>query len=281
MTYFKTISWLMSLILICLSADIFAQITLNAPHTNSLLYLGKGEQQPLIVGLGGSEGGNAWASDHWKPTREQLIKKGYAFLAVGYFGTKGTPKQLDRIAIENVYHAIKEATRHPRVDQRKIAIIGGSRGGDLALLLGSYYADIHCIIALVPSHVAFPGHTRHFTTSLWTYQNKELPFVPVSEASIPFLIKKDLRKTFETMLEDKLKEKEALIKVENIKGPVLMLSATQDEIAPTTAMCEKIVQRLKAKQFPFYFQHVAINGKHAAVLKRFDLVFDFLQRHFH
>lgn len=46
----------------------FAQIKLETQNTESLLYLGESENQPLVVGLGGSEGGNAWASDHWKTT---------------------------------------------------------------------------------------------------------------------------------------------------------------------------------------------------------------------
>jgi hypothetical protein len=37
----------------------FAQIVLQTPHVESVLYLGKNKNQPLIVGIGGSEGGNA------------------------------------------------------------------------------------------------------------------------------------------------------------------------------------------------------------------------------
>ena len=80
-------------LLIC-SANVFAQITLQTPNVESVLYLGKNKHQPLVVGLGGSEGGNAWASDYWKTTRDQFIEKGYAFLAIGYFGAEGTPEQI-------------------------------------------------------------------------------------------------------------------------------------------------------------------------------------------
>lgn len=57
------------------SANTFAQITLQTPNIESVLYLGKGKNQPLIVGLGGSEGGNAWASDYWKKNETSLLKK--------------------------------------------------------------------------------------------------------------------------------------------------------------------------------------------------------------
>lgn len=263
-----------------ISFNSFSQITLATPNVESKLYLGSGTNQQLIVGLGGSEGGNAWTSDYWKETRDKFIKKGYAFLALGYFGAKGTPDTLQKIAIEDVHNAIEVATRNKNINKQQIAIIGGSRGADLALLLGSYYPDIKCVVGIVASNVTFPGNTNHFTTSTWTYQGIELPFVPVNEAAVPFIMKRDLRGAFQAMLKDTVAEEKALIKVENINGPILLISATKDEIAPTTPMSEKMISRLKDIHFVHYFEHVAIEGGHAEPLKHFDLVFEFLDKHF-
>ena len=249
-------------------------------NIESILYLGEGQNQPLVVGLGGAEGGNAWASDRWKPTRDKFIEQGYAFLALAYFGKDGTPKQLDRISIEAVHNAIVMAATDPKINKEKIAIVGGSRGADLALLLGSYYSDIKCIVGIVPSHAVFPGHTNEFNTSSWTFDGKELPFVPVSEEAVPALIQHDLRKAFETMLKDKAAEEKAIILVEKIKAPILLISATKDEVAPTTPMAEKIMARLKEKKFTYHYEHVAIDGGHAEPLKHFDLVFTFLKKYF-
>lgn len=267
-------------LLLTFSAGTFAQITLDTPNVESILYLGKGKSQPLIVGLGGSEGGNAWTSDRWKKTRDEFINKGYAFLAIGYFGTKGTPDILNKIAIEDVYNAIKIAAANKQVNEKKIAIIGGSRGADLALLLGSHYKDISCIISIVGSNAVFPGHTNHFTTSCWTYQNKELPFIPVNDEAIPFLMKKDLRGTFEAMLKDKASVEKSAIQVENINGSVLFLSALKDKICPSTPMAEMMVQRLKDNNFRYHYEHKAIEGGHTEPLKHFDLIFNFLETNF-
>lgn len=267
-------------LLLIISSTSFSQITLETPNVESKLYLGKGSNQPLIVGLGGSEGGNAWTSNYWKKTRDEFIEKGYAFLAIGYFGAKGTPDTLQKIAIEDVHNAIEVAIRNKKINKRKIAIVGGSRGADLALLLGSYYKDIKCVVGIVASNVTFPGNTNHFTTSTWTYHKKELPFVPVNEEAVPFLKKGDLRGTFEAMLKDTIAEEKALIKVENINGPILLLSATKDQICPSTPMAEKMIARLKTKKFKYYFEHVAIEGGHTAPLKHFDLIFKFLDTYF-
>lgn len=258
----------------------FSQITLQTPHANSILYLGKGKKQPLVVGLGGSEGGNAWAGDYWKTTRDEFLSKGYAFLALGYFGAAGTPDTLDQISIDALHDAMVEACKDPHIAKDKIAIVGGSRGGDLALLLASYYADISCVVAIVPSHVVFPGHTMHFSTSCWTKDGKPLPFVPVNEASVPYLIKGDLRKTFETMLTDSVAEQAATIPVERIKGAVLLLSATQDEITPSTPSCKAIMARFKKHDFSYEAKHLAIEGGHAKPLKHFKEVFAFMEKHF-
>ena len=258
----------------------FAQDTIRAKNVEAILYLGKGKQQPLIVGLAGSEGGNAWTRNYWKKTRDQFIEKGYAFLAVGYFGCKNTPAILDRIAIEDIHNAIIIASKNKKINKNKIAIVGGSRGADLGLLIGSYYKDIKCVVGFVSSHAVFPGHTQEFNTSCWTFQGKELPFIPVNEEAVPFLMKGDLRGTFDAMLKDKIAEEKSLIKIENIRAPILLLSATKDEICPSTPMAEKMMARLKSFNFKYNFNHIPIEGSHAEPLNHFDLVFDFLDKNF-
>ncbi|MCI0750658.1 MAG: hypothetical protein L0Y35_02365, partial [Flammeovirgaceae bacterium] len=77
-------------------------------------------------------------------------------------------------------------------------------------------------------------------------------------------MKRDLRKAFEIMLEDKEAVEKALIKVENIKGPILLVSATKDEMWPSTEMSDEIMARLQSKKFPHVFEHIAIDGGHTA-----------------
>ncbi|PZR22062.1 MAG: hypothetical protein DI539_06295 [Flavobacterium psychrophilum] len=268
-----------ALLLTLISVYAFPQDTLKVKNVQAILFTGKSEKEPLIVGLGGSEGGNAWTSDYWKNTRDQFLSKGYAFLAIGYFGCKGTPPILDKIALEDVHNAIVAATANNRIDSKRIAVIGGSRGADLALLLASYYNDISVVIGMSSSHAVFPGHTQEFNSSCWTYNNKELPYIPVNEAAVPFLMKNDLRGTFEAMLQDTVAEKNALIPVEKIKGSVLLLSATRDEIIPAVEMAEKMMSRLKASKFSYDYKHISYEGGHSEPTKHFDVIFDFLETH--
>ncbi|MBL0740507.1 acyl-CoA thioester hydrolase/BAAT C-terminal domain-containing protein [Chryseolinea lacunae] len=247
---------------------------------NTQLYLGDGPNQPLIVGLGGSEGGNAWTSDRWETTRNKFLEKGYAFLAVGYFGMDGLPSQLDRIPVEAVHDAMVEAAKNPNIDSHRIAIIGGSKGAELALLLASLYPDINGVVGIVPGYAVFPALTLNATTSSWTYAGKEVPFVPMPWAAVPSAMKGDLRGAFDIMIEDKEAVSRARIKIENIHGPILFLSATRDEMWPSREMADAMMKQLDAVKFPYAHKHIVVEGGHTKPQERFDSVLVFLERNF-
>ena len=179
---------------------------------------------------------------------------------------------MQKIAIEDVHNAILEAAKNPKINKKENCNHWRIQRSRFGITYSSHYKDIKCVVGIVASHVTFPGNTSHFTTSTWTFQNKELPFVPVNEAAVPFLIKRNLRGAFEAMLKDSIAESKALIKVEKIKGSILLISATKDEICPSTPMAEKMIERLKSQKFNYYFEHVPIVGGHSEPLKHFDLV---------
>jgi uncharacterized protein len=235
---------------------------------------------PLIVGLGGAEGGNAWAANRRANERNKFIDDGYAFLAIGYFGAPGTPQKLDRIALEGVHAAIMQAARDPAIDARCIALIGGSKGAELALVLASRYPDIKAVAALAPGNAVFVGITDALTTSSFSHNGEPLPFVPFPwKATLP-LLTGDKRKVFDLMTEDKAAVERALIPIEKINGPVFLMSGTRDEFWAATEMSDAMIARLKEKRFPHAHEHVAIEGDHAAPTKHLDRARTFLNAHF-
>ncbi|MET4131754.1 pimeloyl-ACP methyl ester carboxylesterase [Porphyrobacter sp. MBR-155] len=252
----------------------------NHGRVNTELFLGEGDNQPLIVGFGGAEGGNAWASDVWKEQRDAFIAQGYAFLAVAYFGEQGTPENLDRIALEGVHQAIRDAANKPKINGECVALIGGSKGAELALLLGSHYSDIDAVVAIVPGNAVYPGVTIAMNTPSFTLNRENLPFVPMPTSATWPLIKGDLRAVWEEMLKNQKAVDAASIEVEKISGPVFFLSATKDEFWPSTEMSASMVERLEGNGFPYYFEHLAIEGGHNAPLDHFDVVERFLANNF-
>ncbi|MEF9978177.1 MAG: acyl-CoA thioester hydrolase/BAAT C-terminal domain-containing protein [Thermomonas sp.] len=244
------------------------------------LFAREGGKRPLLVGLGGGEGGNAWASARWKPQRERFLDQGYALLALGYFGTPNSPEKLDRISLDGVHAAIMKAAQDPRVDGRCIAIIGGSRGAELALLLASEYPDIKAVVAIVPGSAVFPALTDAMTTPGFSLRDESLPFVPMTWGATPDLLVGNLRGAFETIMQDEAAMQRAAIAVEKINGPVQFVSASRDEMWPSKEMADAMMLRLKAKGFRHPVEHLVVQGGHGEPLDEFPKMEAFLDTHF-
>ncbi|MEZ5464654.1 MAG: acyl-CoA thioester hydrolase/BAAT C-terminal domain-containing protein [Lysobacteraceae bacterium] len=249
-------------------------------QVDAALFARDGEPRPLIVGLGGGEGGNAWTRDIWKQQRERFLDQGYAVLALGYFGTPTTPEHLDRISVDAVHAAIIDAAKDPRVNSECIAIIGGSKGAELGLLLASNYADIDAVVAIVPGSAVFPSLTDAMVTSGFSFHDEPLPFVPMPWRATPQLLAGDLRRVFEIMMGDEDAMDRAAIPVERINGPVLFVSASEDEMWPSREMSDAMMRRLDDHSFAFVHEHLVVEGGHREPLDEFPRMEGFLQQHF-
>lgn len=260
----------------------FDTVTLPARHggLDVQLYAPDGAPRPLLVGLGGSEGGNAWTRGMWKAQRGRFLDQGYAMLAVGYFGTPNSPEQLDRISLNAIHDAILEAAKDPRVDGRCIALIGGSRGGELALLLASEYRDINAVVAIVPGSAVFPALNLAMTTPGFSLHDKSLPFVPVPWSATPNLLVQDLRGAFDKMVANTAAMDAAAIPVERINGPIYFVSASQDEFWPSREMSDAMMERLKQHGFQHPAEHLVVEGGHSEPLDEFPNMEAFLHENF-
>ncbi len=244
------------------------------------LYAREGAPRPLLVGLGGSEGGNAWTRGMWKTQRERFLDQGYAMLAVGYFGTPNSPENLDRISVDAIHAAILEAAKDPRVDGRCIGVIGGSRGGELALLLASHYPDINAVVAISAGSAVFPALTDAMTTPGFSLHGKPLPFVPMPWSATPNLLVHDLRGAFDKMVSNTAAMDASAIRVERINGPVFFASGSQDEFWPSREMSDAMMARLRQHGFRHPAEHLVVAGGHSEPLDEFPKMEAFLQQNF-
>jgi hypothetical protein len=248
-------------------------------------YQASAGRRRAIIYLGGSEGGVPFASHEER--LQPLLDLGHPVLCLAYFGVDGLPPSLERIPLEYFERAFDWLSRQPDAIS-EYAIIGGSKGGELALLLGSRYSQVKAVVASVPSHVVWQGIPNGFPKSplgsSWSYAGKSLPFVPIrfSPALMIGLITSRFRKAYERALLNKKRVAQATIPVEGIGGPVLLISGREDTLWPSTPMCEQVVSRLTASRFPFPYQHVALESGHGvqSVDTFWPIVTDFLQEHF-
>jgi dienelactone hydrolase len=140
--------------------------------------------RPAVLSLGGSGGGASvqpsLTASHGIPT-----------LALAYFGAPGLPTQLKNIPLEYFEKALQWLSTQPGVDPKRIAVVGISRGGEVALLLAADFPNlVHRVVACTTdSHVlgAFPPPA---TGPAWTLGGKPVPFglLPVDQITVPTLI---------------------------------------------------------------------------------------------
>ena len=213
---------------------------------------------PAVVVLGGSEGG---------VTRDRaalLASHGYVALALGYFGAPGLPQELDRIPIETVDRAVEWLKTQPSVNPNAIALLGGSKGAELALLAASRNRSIHAVVALAPSSVVYQGITGgRDSSSSWTIGGTELPFAPYvgSEA---FTKSHRLIDLYEPTLATA--PAASAIPVERVNGPILLIAGKDDALWPSAKMAERLVERAKHAGFKPRIVNLTIDdaGHHVA-----------------
>ncbi|MGZ7135314.1 MAG: acyl-CoA thioesterase/bile acid-CoA:amino acid N-acyltransferase family protein [Methanobacterium sp.] len=221
---------------------------------------------PAVLVVSGSEGGISTPDI----IAGVLASNGYAALALAYFDLPGLSPILEEIPIEYVEKAIEWLKRHNSVDKERLAMLGTSKGAELTLLSASMFTDIKAVIAASPSYVVFQSSNpdpEAQPESSWTYKGKPLHYVP-------FIITEEFYKQFESgfpqhleylplykaSIKDKDAVEEATINVENINGPVLLISGREDKVWPSKEMAEKIMERFKKFKFPHDYQHLNYDG---------------------
>jgi dienelactone hydrolase len=211
-------------------ADDVERVTLHEGALRGTLFLPAGkDQHPAVLVLGGSEGGMPARRAAW------LASHGYAALALAYFRYDDLPKELARIPLEYFGEALTWMTHRPEIASGRIAVMGISRGAELALELGSIYPVLKAVVAYSPSNVLNPaccGFNAAFPA--WTWKGAGLAFRPT-------------RPTFK----QDVMVMRSVIEVEQTKGPILLVSGDADRVWASSSMADSIVARLKQSHFTY------------------------------
>jgi dienelactone hydrolase len=217
---------------------------------------------PGVIAFGGSNGGLSPAAQ-WAAL---LASRGFATLALAYFGAPGLPDTLMAIEVETVERAIRWLHRRPDVSGDRVAVMGGSRGGELALLAASLLDHIGAVVAFAPSHVSWGGidATGAVDAPAWTFRGHPIPYAPTgaepkshTHGSSGAIV---LRSAYAAALEDPAPARDAEIPIERIRGPVLLVSGEADQMWPSTAMAQLVARRAGERGFAHELTHLRYAG---------------------
>ena len=228
-----------------------------------------------VVVLGGSGGGLRWSAD----VAAELASSGYAALALAYFGLPSLPKTLLNIELQYFETAFDWMLRHSSVRGSRIALVGASRGAELALQLGATFSMVAPVVGYAPSSVRWGpvGGLATVGKPAWRWRGDPLPQMPqpplgslaieLGKRAASMVFRTTYRETpaFETALTDVRAVEAATIPVEHICGPVLLISGTDDQLWPATMMSEMICDRLKANHHSFECRHLKFQGAGHAI----------------
>ncbi|EZH65688.1 hypothetical protein DH09_12610 [Bacillaceae bacterium JMAK1] len=208
------------------------------------------EPKPAIVIVGGSDGA------HHESAAALLASKGYVVMALAYFGKAGLPKGIVNIPLEYVDDAFTYLKKKTIVDNERLAMIGHSRGSELALLYASTYSSLKAVIGVAPSAVQFSGiqNFQPVAKPAWTYNGQPFSFFAAKQTfsdMLSFFGHMITRKPFkgleamERNLADQKLYEEHLIPVEKIDASVMLVAGTDDQVQPAVFFSELMEKKLQ------------------------------------
>lgn len=199
---------------------------------------------PAAVVLGGSGGGFLGADT----TAALLASRGIASLALAYFGLPGLPPGLAEVPLEYFSSAIRWLATQPKVDGNP-AVLGTSRGGELALLLGATFSEIGAVVAQVPSSVVWGSFGPGSGTDVpaWTLEGRPVAWMASSDEATGVTVDEASPIVSTPGFLAELRNAEAVrvtqIRIERASCPILMISGEDDAMWPSTLMAEQVESR--------------------------------------
>lgn len=228
--------------------------TINEKGFQASFYVKDGiTNKTAVILIGGGQWGDYWA--------QEFANKGMVALSLPYIGKENLPKLPEEIDLEYFENAIKWLGQQKEVDSDKIVIMGASRNAELALVIASTLPEVVSgVVAYSPSSVSWSNTVLPYSSdkikASWTYKDIDIPYVPMDKISVNDSGKIKMLEYWKNGLAKTDFVNKAFIKVENIKGPILLFSGSDDNVWPSVIMSNMIEQRLKENNFKHAFQNI-------------------------
>lgn len=192
--------------------------------------------------------------------------QGLTTLALAYVLEEGLPQQFAGVPIDFLEAA---ARRLHGMGYEKVGLWGISKGAELALTAGSLLPGlVNAVVAVAPMSIVCQGFAKNkgiviLPKSSWSFHGEDLPYTPFRQQKFPTgqVLRKSLRLgevTMYDLYEPLMRQPnpDAVIRVENITGPILLISSQMDTMWPSELAARQIMERLQAHHFPYAYRHL-------------------------
>jgi dienelactone hydrolase len=214
--------------------------------------------RPAIIVLGGSEGGG-WVARDRSP---RFASRGFDVLGLPYYSPGAQSREIPQlpaafadIPVDRLDRAFEWLKQRPDVDASRVAVVGVSKGAELALIAASHFKWITSVVAIVPTDVVWEGWgpgVEAGKRSSFALDGKPLPFVPYLEFGEEFRGFRTGQDVKMRRFQDKGRAAhpaaavQARIAVENFKGPLMVVGGHDDQVWASGMMAQNIAERRAA-----------------------------------
>ena len=242
------------------------------------LFLPEEDKYPekALICFSGSDGGIELA----RTLAGVFQAHGLTTLALAYVMEEGLPKQFSKVPIDSLEAAAK---RLHDMGYKKVGLWGISKGAELALTAGSLLPGlVNAVIAVAPMNTVCQGFAKDkgicfVPGSSWSFHGEEIPYTSYGLEKFPLghILWKSIQIRDVTMYDLYLPlvqnpDPAAVIQVEKITGPILLISSKMDNMWPSELAAKQITKRLQEHSFPYFYQHLSYDcGGHMFVPMEF------------
>jgi nucleolar protein 56 len=194
-----------------------------------------------------------------------LASRGFTVLALQYVSPAidALPDALVEVPVEYADRAVEWLADHEATTDDPVGLGGFSRGGELALLVGTRHDDVGAVVNWVGAGLLFNAVvlTDDRTvaesspdTSAWTIDGEPL----AHPSRVDYERRRNLTDAYRTWLTEETPRetiRAAEIPLEEVDAPILLVSAGNDGIWPSRYLLARTADRLEAMDYDHRFEH--------------------------
>lgn len=254
--------------------------TVRSDDVNGRLFRGIGDgPHPGVLVVHGGGGARGYEQRY----AAMLAAHGFSVFCVEYFGAPGVREVPLSVPLETFHNAAEWLLARSDVSGDQVGIVGFSRGSEAALLTGGMFDTIGVVAAFVPSCYAWPAPSWMdgvgTNEPTWVVGGEPVPYLDIDQYVSP---DDDIGDPLDggpvnacevaISRADSSALDRAMIPLEEIAGPVLLVSGGADTVWPSAEFGERARDRLDSHDHPWPVDHCLFpNAGHTIrVPYRFD-----------